>query len=191
VYGLWVAVTLLVGCSYVAPGSDVDAGRSGNDGTSGGNTDARTDDAAIGDDAKVLVGCGAGYAGLTGGSPSTATYKGVNTNTPFAQARADCMADGADIVIIDNATEAAAVASLVQDTMGSPFFWVGLVDPPGAPDNDFVTIHGDPPPYLVWGSQQPSGGIQDCVLLDDSGAPHAFWDFQCDAIQVYVCECLQ
>jgi len=130
-----------------------------------------------------------GYAPIAGGFPAGATYRGVANGAAWQTARGNCQADGGELVVIDNATEADAVSALVQDPR-SPFFWIGVFDPSGGPDNDFVTVLGGSPAFAPWGPSQPNGGSQDCVLLGDSGSPHEFWDWACGAPQEYVCECL-
>ena len=131
-----------------------------------------------------------GYQSITGAAPAGATYKGVSVSVTWNQARSDCQSDGADLVVIDNATEAAAVAALVDSPAQSPYFWSGLFDANDGTDNNFVSVRGGPAIYLPWGSQQPSGGDQDCILVGDFGTPHDLFDFQCDAVETYVCECL-
>jgi hypothetical protein len=130
-----------------------------------------------------------GYSQIAGGFPAGATYLGMSNGAQFTSARGQCQASGGDIVVIDNATEAAAVAQLVQDP-GSPYFWVGVFDPSGGGDNNWVTVRGGSPPYLPWGSGQPTGGNQDCILIGDFGAPYELFDYSCGAPQDYVCECL-
>jgi hypothetical protein len=130
-----------------------------------------------------------GYVTVAGAFPIGATYRADKNGDAWQDARADCQSDGGELVEIDNETEAAAVADLLQDEE-SPFFWVGAFDPIGGGDNNFTSVHGGPPPYQPWAGNEPDGGSQDCVLLGDQGAPHEFYDYLCGAPQFYVCECL-
>ena len=139
-------------------------------------------------DAPPMASCGPGYAPVTNGFPAGAIYRGVKTGMEWLDARADCQDDGADLVVIDNAAEAQAVAALVSDPQ-SPFFWIGLYDPSGGADNNWQDVRGDTSPFLDFDSSQPSGGSEDCVLVED-GSPWEMWDFSCNASQYYVCECL-
>jgi hypothetical protein len=137
----------------------------------------------------------AGYAPIDGGFPAGATYRGVGTRRTWTSARSDCRDDDndADLVVIDNAAEAMALTAIVEDPgtpIGpSPYFWSGVYDPNGGADNDWTTVRGGAATYLPWASQQPTGGSQNCMLVDD-GSPYEFYDFDCNAGQVYVCECL-
>lgn len=182
-----LAFVLFVACQYAPPNADqpaTDAVNATPDGTT------EPDTLEPGQDAPAMAQC-TGYVSLAGGFPSGATYRGVNTKVTWAMARQTCVTDGADLVVIDNAEEAAATTSLVEDPNNSQFHWVGLIDDPGTlTDNDFTSVRGGVPSYLPWASDQPSGGSQDCVLLGDFGAPHELFDFGCNAPQVFVCECL-
>ena len=115
----------------------------------------------------------------------------MSDNAAWTTARADCQGDGADLVVVDDAAEAAGIAALVQDPVGnSPFIWTGVFDPQAGGDNNWTTVLGGPATYLPFASGEPSGGNQNCLLLDDQGAPHRMYDFTCNANQIYVCECL-
>ena len=190
----------LAGCGFAGSGGGSSDGEPGAD-SRPGDPDARRVDSRPGEpdarppDARVdapMVTCSPGYTPLAGGSPANATYKGVSVRTPWDQARSQCQAEGADLVVVNDQNEANALASLVEDpgSPESPYFWIGMFDPPSGTDNDWVTVRGGAPPFVNWGSQQPSGGTQNCVLVDDGNAPNEFFDYDCDATQVYVCECL-
>lgn len=130
-----------------------------------------------------------GYTSVSGASPPGATYRGSTFGDAWTNARSDCQADGGNLVVVDNAGEAAAISGLVDDP-DSPFFWIGIFDPSGGGDNDWLTVLGGAPTYLPWGGSQPTGGSQDCILLSDNGSPHQLYDWGCGAPQFYVCECL-
>lgn len=189
-------LVVLAACSYAPPDEgaqpatdaspDPDSPGMGTnpDGPSAG-TDAPLSDGPI------IAACTNGYAPLVGGSPAGATYRGVNNKVTWTSARSTCMSDGADLVVIDNAAEAAATTALVQDPNDSLYHWVGLHDNPSTgTDNDWISVRGGAAVYLPWGGSQPNGDDQNCALLSDQGAPHQLFDFECGAPQVFVCECL-
>lgn len=155
--------------------------------------DARLPDAApatpdAAPDARVAL-CGPGYAPIANGYPAGTTYRGVSTRTAWQTAETDCEAAGAALVVVDNAAEAAAVAGLVVDPgtdFDSPYFWTGVYDEGG---NHWATVRGAAPTYLPWGTDEPDGGSQNCVLFGDFTGNPAY-DYYCSAGQVYVCECL-
>jgi len=183
-----VLAVALLSCQYVAPDSSSVLDDGLPDAIDSGTVDATAPEDSIGPDASAMAAC-PGYAAIVGATPIGATYKGVNTRVTWSAARTECQADGGDLVVIDNAIEAEAVANLVQDPDDSAFFWSGLFDPSDATDNNFVSVRGGAATYLPWGSDQPTGGIQDCTLVGDFDN-HELFDFQCAAGQVFVCECL-
>ena len=134
-----------------------------------------------------------GYQVIAGGFPLGATYRGVSTRRTWQSARQDCMSAGGDLVVVDNAVEAAAIIELAEDPGNggvSPFIWVGLFDDSTTGvDSDFMSVRGGAAPFTPWGPSQPNGGTADCVLIADNNI-HDLWDFVCNATQVYVCECL-
>jgi hypothetical protein len=126
-----------------------------------------------------------GYMPISNASPPGATYRGVSANQSWMAARTTCQNDGADLVVVDNAAEATAVAALVQDPI-SGYIWLGLArDAFG----EWVTVRGTLATYLPWAPGEPSGG-NSCALMDDTLAPNQFYDFLCGSMQVSVCECL-
>jgi hypothetical protein len=143
-------------------------------------------------DAMPMATC-PGYLPIVGGSPIGATYRGVSDRTPAVDAQDDCVEDGGNLVVVDNATEAAAVAGLVMDPGDppgpSPYLWVGVFDPSGGGEGNWTTVLGQPATYLPWAAGQPNDPAANCVLLLD-GSPYQFYDFDCTGNPVYVCECL-
>jgi hypothetical protein len=125
-----------------------------------------------------------GYMQLAAASPPGATYRGIDVGRTWNDARTMCQADGADLVVVDDAQEAAAVATLVQDD-ASPYLWVGVSLVGGA----WTSVRGGPATYLPWAPGQPTGGANSCALIEDV-APNQLYDFACIAMQVFVCECL-
>jgi hypothetical protein len=130
-----------------------------------------------------------GYTHVPHANPPGATYRGSTSGAAWTIARQDCIDDGGNLVVVDDANEAAAIAGLVDDPE-SPFFWVGIFDPSGGGDNNWLTVLGGSPGYLPWGNNQPTGGNDDCILQSDYGSPYEFFDWGCGAPQFYVCECL-
>jgi hypothetical protein len=185
-----IALVVLVGCRQLF-GID-DTAVAADAGAGGSDADLPVADAA--EDAPpapdaALAMCGAAYAPLAGGSPSEATYRGVEARRPWMEARSACQTDGADLVVVDDATEAEAVAALVQDAT-SPYFWVGVFQPSGPGVDPWETVRGGLATYLPWAPGQPTGGPEMCALFGDLGAPHELYDFNCAGTQYFVCECL-
>ena len=135
-------------------------------------------------DALVMATC-PGFTQIANGFPPGATYRGVQPGRTWVQARDDCRVQSAELVIVDNAAEADAVAALVQDPV-SAYFWHGVFLAGGT----WMTVRGAPATYLPWAPGEPSGGASACTLFDDTVPPHLLHDFQCPSTQVYVCECL-
>ena len=187
----WGLAAFLAGCSY-APGSS----NAADDAVSSDAiVDGATQDGASLDapppppDVPAMAAC-PGYQALANGFPAGATYRGVSTRMIWQTARQACQADGGDLVVVDNATEAGAIVQLAQDPGSSPFIWVGLQDDATTTtDNDFISVRGGAAAFTPWGSSQPNGGSADCVLIADNNT-HDLWDFVCNATQVFVCECL-
>ena len=99
--------------------------------------------------------------------------EGVPT-VSWAAARADCMADGADLWVVDSALEANAWTG----------DWMGITD--AATEGTWLTVDGTPATYLPWEAGQPDGGsTEDCGRTSGAG----FEDRDCMDLRDYVCEC--
>lgn len=191
-----ILACVVTACTYSPPGdSPGSPSNSGDDqpgDAAGVDPDGPTPtDSTTPPDTSTMAAC-TGYQAVANASPAGAKYRGVSTRMTWPQARANCQGDGGDLVVVDNDAEGAAIIQLAQDPgpQNSPFIWVGLEDDPNtAADNDFITVRGGPATFTPWGSQQPSGGSQNCVLIGDDSS-HDLFDFGCNATQVFVCECL-
>jgi hypothetical protein len=88
----------------------------------------------------------------------TSCYRYESTPVPWMVAEARCENDGAHLVVVDDATEDALVA-----TMSTGNVWMGLTDT--VREGQFVLVTGAAPSYANWGAGQPddSGGHEDVV----------------------------
>jgi hypothetical protein len=126
---------------------------------------------------------------------ATGSYRQCLVSKAYADARADCQANGADLVVFDDATEynafaAAAVAGkiLQNSTIGytdaaveGTWVWVtnvsGYVPGPAAP----FWHPGEPNNAYDWGT----GHDEDCAQLMSNGRVN---DIRCSAQLGYICE---
>lgn len=122
----------------------------------------------------------------------TSRYKVVAPGQPWVVAERDCEADGAHLVVIDDAAEQTYLTSLAQQTTtdnGSTneLVWLGLTDQ--TVEGTFEWVTGQPLSVSHWSSGEPNnsfGGIEDCAEIRGSGD----WnDDHCSARLAYVCEC--
>lgn len=165
---MWVWVLLVAGCGRFGfePVRVEDAG----DGRIDSTADASTADAST---AACLNNVG--YTPVTG---LQNTYR-VSTipDTTWNNARANCLADGADLIVYDDANELMRVPS------GD---WLGLTDQ--VTEDTFVTVRGAVATFLPWQAGEPDGGtVENCVRLDDSTS--TFADRSCNEVHNWVCEC--
>jgi hypothetical protein len=101
-------------------------------------------------------------------------YKSVLSQVPWADAVADCAADGAYLWIVNTSDEAAAID---ED-------WMGITD--DATEGVWLTVHGDPAPYLDWSPMEPDGGTtENCGRNEDT----TFESRECTDTRDYACEC--
>lgn len=133
-----------------------------------------------------ITGCPADYAPLSGGSAGH-RYRLLGTRATWALQSAACnqTSTSAYLAIPDNASELAALDSLVHD-----LFWVGINDM--ATEGMYVTIFGASATVLPWGQGEPDGTVypeEDCVAavgptrivdLPCNDGPYSAWA---------VCEC--
>jgi hypothetical protein len=113
---------------------------------------------------------------------TTRWYRYYDMTRTWTQARDICVADGAHLVVIDDADENAYVRSL-----SSRILWIGLND--RAVEGRFVWVTGAPVTYTNWQSGEPNDyGLsgEDCVEMYTSG----LWnDESCGDSLRFVCEC--
>jgi hypothetical protein len=104
----------------------------------------------------------------------TNRYREVTAQVAWAAARANCMADGADLWIPDTAMEAAAWDG----------DWVGITDE--ATEGTWLTVDGVAATFLPWNVGQPDGGTaENCARNEGT----TFEDRECTDQRDYVCEC--
>jgi Lectin C-type domain len=160
--GIWLA-----GCAFSASTSE--------------SPDAADIDARI--DARVDAppqAC-AGYVTVPG-APATSRYRLLDRARAVADLTAQCAADGAHLVVIDDMAEFNAVGAVAIRLGG--FFWVGVGD--AAVEGKWMTAKGAPATFLPWDRTQPNGLLtENCVLQ----GPSAFFDFRCSSSYPSVCEC--
>jgi hypothetical protein len=142
-------------------------------------------------DAPVARTCGPSFSAVTGATTG-ATYRAVPMRATFDAAEAACALDGAHVAVIDDDAEARALDAFLADDPSSPYFWVGVGD--WSSEGEYTTVAGARATYLPWGNDQPTGASdpdEDCALqgTEDSGEPGALFDYECDGLQYYVCEC--
>lgn len=102
------------------------------------------------------------------------TYREVDLQTSWAQARADCMADDADLWVVESALEQAAFDG----------DWIGITDV--ATEGVWLKVDGTPATFLPFEVGQPDGGAsENCLRTDSAG----FEDRECTDDRDYVCEC--
>jgi len=156
----------------------------GNSGTAD-TPDAPVVDAPI-DGPPMVSTCPLSYQ-LVVGTPLTSRYRKLETAKDVAAQTALCVADGAHLVVVDNAAERAAIEDYGRNSKG--FFWIGISD--SETEGVWKTATGQvvASPDLPWGMKQPEAGpgaeMEDCVL--QSGGK--YYDFKCTSSYVAVCEC--
>lgn len=126
--------------------------------------------------------CGAGYATVAGAG--TSTYRRVNTPATWDTATVDCADDGngAHLVIPKDKAEALLIYNFVEPDSGSPYFRAGIEDMND--DGTWTTVLGTTYANPPWAPSEPDD--DDCVLIGSTGA---FYDYSCNALQEYACEC--
>lgn len=104
----------------------------------------------------------------------TSRYREGFAIVSWSSARADCIADGADLWVPNNATEQNAWTG----------DWIGITD--AATEGTWLTVAGTPATFLPWAVLQPDGGIgENCGRTSNMG----FEDRDCNDGRTYVCEC--
>jgi lectin-like protein len=139
-----------------------------------------SDGAAIGNDigGTGTVTCLASYPFSIGSS----RYR-AGGQTSWTAAEASCEADGAGmhLVVIDDAGEMSALASLA----GGARTWVGASD--RVTDNVFLRVTGRVATYLPWRSGDPSLVGPGCAAWDSQAAQYR--EESCTQGRQFLCEC--
>lgn len=100
------------------------------------------------------------------------------------EAREQCIQQGQDLVILNNAAEQTWVFDTLIQTLGDAPIWIGLSDQES--EGDFRWVDGSVPGFSAWypGEPNDSGG-EDCTVAASDG----FWnDLACSASLFSVCE---
>ncbi len=120
-------------------------------------------------------------AGYTFEAATGSCYRGSNAPLSWLAAEAACEADGAHLVAIADATEA-AVADRYR---GSPtdFAWIGGTDL--VTEGLYVSVFNESATYVVFAANEPEGAMEDCLLLV---ANLQVADGTCTFPDDYICE---
>ncbi|XP_041800622.1 C-type lectin domain family 4 member E-like [Chelmon rostratus] len=104
----------------------------------------------------------------------------------WASSRQDCIAKGADLVVIDSRIEQAFVNVLLKSGQNA---WIGLTD--SETEGTWTWVDGTPVTTTYWQAGQPNshGGNQDCgEVLETSSGVGEWNDDACSGEQTYICE---
>lgn len=154
-------------------------GRIGFDGVLDGRPveDAGTTGSEAGSTPDVAASACRTAPGYVQAGGSVHTYKVVQGNDGWSVAESSCKADGAYLAILDDAAETAILP-------GNG--WVGLTDV--ATEGTWLTVHGDPAPFLPWKPAEPAGGVvKNCARFDDVG--RQLEARGCTDTRDWICEC--
>ena len=165
-----LAFTLLSGCGRISfetvRVADPDAS---GDGT--GEIDGPPGDGPV--DTLAVRACLTEPAYVTSAGLANTYREGVETVT-WLQARANCMAEDADLWVVES--------SLEQNAFTGD--WTGITD--DANENTWVMLDGSVATFLPFLAGQPDGGnAENCIRVDSLG----FEDRACTDLRDYVCEC--
>lgn len=173
---LLACFALTLGCgSHVTPVAEL------------GVPDAGAGDA--GEDASREPACMASYELTAEGS--TSRYKMGAERAMWIDAARDCEADGAHLIVIDDAAEndwlSTIAETVITDEMSShQLLWLGLGD--SRSEGTFRWVAEREGDLMPWAADEPNSlyGDEDCVEIRAGGE----WnDDRCDAELAYVCEC--
>ncbi|XP_068570216.1 C-type lectin domain family 4 member M-like [Cebidichthys violaceus] len=106
----------------------------------------------------------------------------------WASSRADCIADGADLVIIDSRDEQVFVNGLLPLGQEEEF-WFGMTD--SVTEGTWMWVDGTPVTTTYWHVGQPnsSGGNQDCGGIWKKSSGLETWnDETCSYDRKFICE---
>lgn len=160
----------LAGCSFHAPEASS---------PNGGDPDAATTaDAAV--DAPPAARC------TTYGSPYNGhKYRMVETGMPWAQARANCEADGGYLLKIETQPEDYQIETAFL--AGPQEVWTGLrdVDQSGV----YVWTDGTAPSFTHWNGSAPGAGSPDCVAKNTYVTDGRWYTHDCTDSRDFICEC--
>jgi hypothetical protein len=116
-----------------------------------------------------------------GNAFGSSCYRAALMPLPWNAARADCLANGADLVVIDDAREDDFVGGLAESGL-----WIGATDQ--SREDEFEWVDGSAVVFDNWGPGQPDAFPgPDCVQKrQEPGEP--WYDQPCSSAFLYVCE---
>lgn len=133
--------------------------------------------------------CPATYASVTGGQDNH-VYRRISTTATHVNQHAACYADTGStgrsyLGIPDNASELLAMNSLAPAGVR---WWIGLHD--GINEGTFVTITTNTAhTFLPWAAGQPDNVPAQADCVEVNHATQTFFDNDCLATNVAICEC--
>ncbi len=181
-----VALLVSVGCSTTLSGGQpdtVDAGFSG------------FPDAApqqiVADAAPQVLPCVEGDTQVSDPDDQTC-YMLFNSIRTWQAAQADCLAVGANLVIIDSDAEQRIVGGLSANfPPDGPDIWLGATDE--LVENSFVWVDGQPMVFQTWRDGEPNNNgpgddPENCAVIEGDTAAHEWDDRSCIVAAPYICE---
>jgi hypothetical protein len=159
-----VVMLALAGCRFHFDETGTDAAINGSD------IDASGDGA--------MLQCPASYVML---GTQSSRYLAIDNSVVWLTAEQMCEADGAHLVIIDDATE----QSLVFQTLPAQNIWLGVTDRVAI--GSFRKVTGGAATFLPWDGGEPDVAAAECVYMDSLTS--RFADQDCASGRRAVCEC--
>ncbi|XP_068182212.1 CD209 antigen-like [Antennarius striatus] len=106
----------------------------------------------------------------------------------WTSSREECIANGADLVVVDSRDEQVFINRLVNSTQNA---WIGLND--FYQEGKWMWVDGSAITTRYWQDDQPNsyGGEQDCGELVPSGTSSGIGEWNddgCFAVQIWICE---
>lgn len=135
-------------------------------------------------DAPPAKVCAASYVAVPA-AQTASTYRRVQVLTGWLAAKANCAADGGQLVVPETRAEAMAIHAFVDPLDISPYFWAGISDPER--DGQWITVTGAPFRVLDWGANDPDRRPGEIYArVDEDGNFYDWFDYR---FQEYACEC--
>jgi hypothetical protein len=112
----------------------------------------------------------------------TSCYRFSPEEVDWPVAEAACEADGAHLVIVDDADEAAQIDAIAP--IDNAAHWIGVTDI--VVEGAYLDVTGQPAWLAPWDTNEPLGSAEDCLMI----APDepVLLDQPCDASDDYLCE---